>query len=141
MIRQWLEQRRQKKEAVELVGGANIAISRMGALLEKHPGGYMDESWLPLAKPAMKTAFKIAIAAETNPERIEWLKAGWILLADFQPGIGNTPLSSPPMPSKPTPEFMASFGCYTDMTKTVAKEGERLLAEMQEFMTSRQISN
>lgn len=141
MIRQWLEQRRQRKQTAELVSGANAVIARMGALLEGNSGLFMDECRLPLSKAAMKAAFKIAMTVEHDPARFDWLKTGWILLADFQPGIGDTPLSLPPMPEKPTDEFMAELQRYTTMTKTVANESQTLAAELEEFLTPRHNSN
>lgn len=35
-------------------------MEKYGALIEKHPGAYMDETWLPVDKDQMRAAFKAA---------------------------------------------------------------------------------
>ena len=113
----------------------------MAVLLENNGGLFMDEKWLPLDKAAMKTAFKIALTAERDGQRIDWLKTGWLLLADFQPGIGDTPISLPPMPEKLTDESVASLKPYTDMTKIVADESLSLTVELETFLAQRRAPN
>jgi len=61
-------------------------------LLEKHSLAYIDETWLPVDKNSMKTAFKAAwILAEDDDGR-RWIQDAWMSLSMFQPGVGDVPL-------------------------------------------------
>jgi hypothetical protein len=35
-------------------------LEKYGALMEKHPTAYMDETWLPVSKAQMRSVFKAA---------------------------------------------------------------------------------
>jgi hypothetical protein len=134
MIRSWLERRRERKKAEVLTRRVPKIIGRLGELIEKYPDGYMDETWLPLDKSGMKTVLKIAIAAENDSKKREWLKVGWLLLSQFQPNIGQTPVrfaSSSPLPS---PEEMEALSRYVQISERARVEEEQNVAELNDFL-------
>jgi hypothetical protein len=139
MIREWIVRRRDRRTAEMLARRIPLVLGRFGELIEKYPASFVDEKWLPLDKAGMKTVFKIAIAAEKDPERIEQLRVGWMFLASFQPNIGDTPITFP-QASTPEeilePEKMALLESYVAMSRIVTEESARTLAEIREYVAS-----
>jgi hypothetical protein len=95
----------------------------------------MDESWLPLPKAEMKTVLKIAIAAERDETRRDWLRGGWVLLSEFQPNIGDEPVSCD-LPEKPTPEALKTIERYMSVAKQAQAEREQSMLELKEFLAT-----
>jgi len=135
-----LKRRRTKTIANDAAKLIPHVIGRYAELMEKHGGTYMDESWLPLDKPGMKTILKLALTIEKDEKNIDWLKAGWLLLADFQPGIGETPVTMPELPEDfaeaRQPEFLKSFEEWSKILDRVTAEMRRNEEEMEEFLRS-----
>ncbi len=134
MFWRWWKEKQQKRNAAKIVASANAAIMEMATLIENNTSLFIDETRLPLDKRGMKLAFKIAIATERDSKRLDWLKAGWIMLADFQPGIGNA-FSSPALPSRLEP-LLAELDEFTKVTGAVAKESAELKAELDEWINN-----
>jgi hypothetical protein len=112
-------------------------LERYGALIEKHSDAYLDETWLPVDKDSMRSAFKSAWKMTTDSKTRNWIEVGWVLLANFQPGIGQTPITDePPDPNNLTPESMAAFDRYIQMSEAVLADSQRELTAIQEFKKS-----
>jgi len=135
----WLRKTRQDAIAKKSIIVANAAIEKFGELLEKYPGGYLDESWLPLPKSEMKTAFKVRWLIAKNEEEREWIKVGWFYLSSFQPGIGQTPLTAN-LDGNTSPEtVIAKLGPYLEFSKQVEADMLRDKAEFEQFIETSQI--
>jgi hypothetical protein len=139
MIGQWFAKRRADRRQAELAEAVRKVLGRYAELVEKHFGAVMDESWLPLSKNDMKHTLMIAIAQNHDGKLREWLKTCWIMLADFQPGIGNDPLSMPHLPEEfdeaKTPEFKKSFAQWREVFDRVQCERQQCMTEMLEFVS------
>lgn len=143
MFGEWFKRRRTRAstdDAAELVKAIPRVLGRYAELMEKHGGTYMDESWLPLDKPGMKSMLKLALASEKDEKHREWLKAGWLMLADFQPGIGQTPLKMPELPedfaAAKNPKFMRAFEHWSTVQNRVFAEMQANKAEMDAFVAT-----
>jgi hypothetical protein len=66
MFQEWLAKRRKRIEAQEFAKLAGEALARLGQLMEKYPGSFLDETWLPLPKDSMKGILKASIATAKN---------------------------------------------------------------------------
>lgn len=64
-------------------------------ILKKSPIAFVDEGNLPMSKPYIKEALRIAWREAPNDDR-ERLRNLWINLKYFQAGVGNVPLSATP---------------------------------------------
>ena len=59
----WLSRKRKAvpaSDAEQVVQGALLAVSQLGDLMQRYPTAILDLSALPLPKPKMKDAIKIA---------------------------------------------------------------------------------
>ncbi len=75
-----------QQEAVEI-------IQKYGAVMEHQsptPGCVADLSKLPYMKEQIKEALVIGLKADANPQMKEMLKVGYLQLADWQEGVGDT---------------------------------------------------
>jgi hypothetical protein len=65
-------------------------VSAYGAVLESGPvpGTVADECELPYPKQAIKQALSILLKKTTDPQLMGSLKAGYVCLSDWQPGVG-----------------------------------------------------
>jgi hypothetical protein len=139
MIRRSLVKRRASRRQAELAKAVPHVLGRYAELIEKHFGAVMDESWLPLSKIEMKQTIMIAIAQNHDEKLRDWLKTCWILLADFQPEVGQSPLSMPHLPEAfeeaTTPEFKKSFDTWGAVFDRVQRERQQCMNEMLEFVS------
>ena len=118
----WFKKRRDADKAKKTVMGAQLAIGRLGELIERYPSAVMDEKWLPLPKADMKTALKVGWITAQNEQERELMRAGWSLLASFQPGVGEKPIS-PKLPENPSPEdAIKILGPYLELSPRVETE-------------------
>jgi hypothetical protein len=68
------------------------AVGRLGELMENYPMHVLDVSSLPMPKPQMKTILKEAWRVAT-PDHRRAIELGYLHLANFQNGVGPTPIS------------------------------------------------
>lgn len=123
----------------EIIDGAMLALNRLGELIEKHPGCYIDECWLPLPKPDMKTALKILwVASRSNIEVRTTVEMAWSLLSFFQPGVGNTPIAPAISPGSSPEEVATRLGPYLQISKLWETEMQSNKIEFAEFVRSQQ---
>jgi hypothetical protein len=114
-------------------------LDRYGALIEKHSDAYMDEMWLPVDKDRMRSVFKSAWKMTIDSKVRNWVEAGWVLLANFRPEVGQTPLTDEsPDPNNLTPETTAAFDRYIQMSGTVLADSQRELVAINDFKDSQQ---
>jgi hypothetical protein len=66
-------------------------LAKYGDVVASNRAIYLDESLLPAKKTVMKAALKVGWELATSGEQREWIKTGWYLLSNFQPGIGDPP--------------------------------------------------
>ena len=118
----WFKRRRRLDNAKEKALGAQLAINRLGELIERYPNAIIDEKWLPVPKSDMKTALKIGWITAQNDKDRELIRVGWSLLASFQPGVGEEPISSK-LPENPSPEdAIKILGPYLEFSSRVQTE-------------------
>jgi hypothetical protein len=67
-------------------------MEKYGALLEKYPTAYVDESRLPVPKDEMRRALQSAW--KIAPQLRNAIEIGWTSLHRFQPNIGRTPVEA-----------------------------------------------
>ena len=98
---------------------------------------YSDASELPFPKPAIKAALVFAIKESDDPTIREQLKAAYVMLADWQDGIGPGPHSfefSPAELADPmtaAKRIAAAGRAFTEkIPAKAAAEGQALLNEL-----------
>jgi hypothetical protein len=108
------------------------AIVRYGSIMERHGTAVLDVSLLPLPKPQMKQAFRIAWGdADTFMKNA--IEEAYVFLACFQEGVGDKPIDCR-LPSGTVPEKdMAVLEPWLRWSKTVQSEMEMLATELREF--------
>jgi hypothetical protein len=79
-------------DTAAFVRAVPIIITLYAELLEKYPIAFIDETWLPVDKSSMKSAFKAAWILANDDDGREWIQDAWISLSMFQPGIGHVPV-------------------------------------------------
>jgi len=83
----------------------------------------------------MKAALKIAWKLADNDKEREWLKVGWILLSQFQKGVGETPIDCKLSPGLlPSDEEVSRLDRFLQFAKIAEAETEKNRAEMLEFV-------
>ncbi len=72
------------------VAHAEVVVTAYGAILESGPvpGTVADDSELPFPKETIKQALLLLLRTRSDPKLREHLKSGFILLADWQSGVG-----------------------------------------------------
>lgn len=116
-------------------GDIQKIVSAYGAAMSSRQSIYSDESELPFPKPAIKSALIAAIKTSDDATMREQLKAAYVMLADWQDGIGPGPhslevtaadLADPMAAAK---RFTAGAS-LTEVPARAAAEGQTLLAEL-----------
>ena len=79
-----------KKESKMTVAHAEVIVTAYGAILASGPvpGTVADISELPFPKETIKQALLLLLRAKGDSKLREHLKSGFMLLADWQPGVG-----------------------------------------------------
>ncbi len=91
----------------EVLGPYFQALSHV----ERSPGTVADEAHLPFAKPVIKAALRRAIRGTDDELNRLALRAAYVKLADFQPGVGPTArVLGDALPGVGSPEQIASLG-------------------------------
>jgi hypothetical protein len=116
-------------------------IHRYAVALEAHgTSGAMvsDISKLPAPKETLRQVLIALIPIETDPAKREWLKVGYISLAEFQPGVGDRGIALD-IKDRPGEDIRAKATRVAEqgdvvtewMRKSVA-EGQALLQELRD---------
>jgi hypothetical protein len=81
--------------------------------------GVADENKLPHPKRYIKEALIIALRATTDEDRKKQLRAAYVLLAEWQPGVGAEPVSS---------DFgaMQPGASVEDLARQIVARGDRM---------------
>jgi hypothetical protein len=109
-------------------------MQQYGALLEKYPTAYVDETWLPVPKEQMRLVFKAAWKMAPTAQLRNYVEVGWTCLSMFQPGVGKTPVDGA-VPSDASPQsLMAQLSRFVEFGKRAQAEAERDLIEMRAFV-------
>jgi hypothetical protein len=104
------------------------AVARLGDLTENYPLHVLDVSSLPMSKLEMKAALKEAWRV-ASPDQRRAIEVGYLHLANFQSGVGRTPISL----ALPNDMSMSQLDATLAwMTKT-SEEVERLSGEFEAF--------
>jgi hypothetical protein len=85
----------QAPSATITAGAAEKIVQEYGACLRSLsiPGRFvMDAGSLPHPKELIKQALILALRLETDPKQREALKSGYIMLSDWQEGVGDEPV-------------------------------------------------
>ncbi len=64
---------------------AYAIVQHYAEVVEKHPGTIENDSLLPAKKDKMKWSLLLLLRQAKKPKRQDWLKVGYLLLANFQP--------------------------------------------------------
>ena len=93
---QWLKRifgnPKETSDAQRLVSAASSLVAAYGEALEVHANSgsmFSDTSALPAEKETIKAALKLLLRVSTDSQKSEQLRAAYLMLADFQPGIGD----------------------------------------------------
>ena len=110
--------------------------------METYPSAILDTTMLLLSKAEMKIALKQAWLQTKDPEWRNWLEVGYMMLANFQDGVGRTPCQAVDLPDI-KPELlknwlqsdagkmtMAAFDNFARWEELAAKESDLLLAKL-----------
>ena len=124
---------------------SQAAIKKLATLMEPYPSAILDTTMLPLPKTEMKAALKLAWLQTESAKWREWLELGYVLLADFQDGVGATPIQPLDLPDL-KPELlkdwllsnagrasMEAFKRWQQWQDLAAKESDFLLAELKQW--------
>ena len=80
-------------ESTMSLDSATKIASAYGDILENNapvPGTIADDSKLPYPKSVIKQALTILLHTNTDPQMKEHIKTAYLLLADWQVGVGQT---------------------------------------------------
>lgn len=131
----------QAPPATMTAGAAKKIVHEYGASLRSLsiPGRWiLDAGSLPDPKELIKQALILALLLETDPKQREMLKGGYIMLSDWQEGVGDEPvgLDVPRMELNADPKELAKriHDPLDRMIKWQAvakKEREALKSELQ----------
>jgi hypothetical protein len=110
-------------------------INAYGNVLADRTSPFGDVSDLPYAKARIKEALIHGLATGNDPKVRELLKAGYITLADFQPGFRNrrsAELTADDLkdPSKTAARILAKGDDFLKVPKEIAAEADLLMAEL-----------
>lgn len=90
------KQEKQESQTMQILTAANNIVNRYGAFMRSSafpaPGCVADTKKLPYEKEAIKVAFVLLMKLCNDPEKKEFLKYGYVSLANFQDGVGETDL-------------------------------------------------
>ncbi len=127
-------------ESASLVTDPKYAVSIGGnTFVTGHPvesaSLVTDLKYLPASKDALETALLIAMHAQSDPRQISLMKAGYLLLSQFQPGVGDVVVTFQPrsIPDDPVAlaqavsELMPEYMRWQDAMR---QEEEQLAAEL-----------
>lgn len=79
-------------DAQRLVAAAGDLVAAYGEALEAQANSgsmFSDTSALPVKKETIKAALKLLIRVNTDTQKREQLRAAYLMLANFQPGVGD----------------------------------------------------
>jgi hypothetical protein len=112
--------------------------SAYGTLLADRGTSFGDVRELPYDKERIKQALIHRIRAGKDPKERELLRAAYVMLADFQPGLGNrrsAELTADDLkdPSKAAARFLANGDDFTRVSREVAAEAGSLMADLKEL--------
>ncbi len=131
----WFKERRKKALEDQFIKAVPAILARYGDLLEKYPACYVDETWLPVAKPMMKRALKIGwLMAKGNDQLREHVKVGWTLLSTFQKGVGPKPIDMTVKSDPLSDEGMDHLNRMLKIGRSSEAEMNADRDEMQEFI-------
>jgi hypothetical protein len=120
-----------KREAVDAgrldLNKLQRTINEYGAILERQSktGSVVyDESVLPLPKEDLRKALLMLIASIKDTQSRDQLKAGYLMLADFQAGIGSRTIAIDPQADAAT--IAKQAGEVAHWQQVIAAEAARL---------------
>jgi hypothetical protein len=119
-----------------LAAGAQKIVNDYGAAIESRKSAFADDSELPNPKPVIKAAMIAAIQVVQDAKARELLKTNFVLLADWQEGIGPGPhdLDVADRPGETIQEqakrISETAPAYMAILKRVTTEMQGLLAEL-----------
>jgi hypothetical protein len=129
----WFKKRHENTPKPLTTADVPEILEQFGALMEKHPIAYMDESWLPVSKDQMRLVFKAACKMAPNAVLRNHIEVGWTFLSHFQPGIGQVPVEGN-APRDLSDESLARFDRYLELSKIAFAETEKEMEAMHEFI-------
>jgi hypothetical protein len=132
----WFKPKGTNKPKTLTAADVGEVIEQYGELFEKYPRAYMDETWLPVPKDQMRLAFKVAWKLAPNAELRNWVEVGWTMLHMFQPGVGQTPVDCKASKDPRDKQALAQLERYLELANASKAEGERDVAEIDEFIRS-----
>jgi hypothetical protein len=111
-------------------------VSTYGELLEMYPVAICDTAMLPIPKAKMKELMKALYSKATNAAEQHHWEQGFMYLANFQEGVGSTPVDDPLQTAK-TPQAIvaaeASLDRWMKWQKLALAEMDLLLDEWRAF--------
>lgn len=112
-------------------------VSSYGELLEKYPSSILDTTMLPVPKAKMKALLKGLYAKASSPQEANAFETGFVLLANFQDGVGAAPINGELPKGTPTKASMeadmAILNRWMPWQEKAAAEMDLLLAEWKRF--------
>jgi len=118
----------------QLKAWAVTVLDRYGELMEKYTMSFADASLLPVDKASMKKAFWAGWFMAEDDEQREAIKVGWLMLHQFQEGVGEKPVGANIDPSADPKEVMKVLGPYLEWVEKTKAEKEADKKEMYEFV-------
>jgi hypothetical protein len=108
-------------------------VARYGTIMEQLGMAIVDVSKLPLPKPQMKTALKVAWQVAPNDQLRNGVECGFVYLAHFQEGVGEEPVDWNLPPVFDMAKVAAIVDRYLAWSGKVQAEMDQLQAELNEF--------
>lgn len=126
-----------EQEAKKIMDAAIDIVVRYGKVGETLGTAIVDASRLPVRKPEMKAALKLAWRFAEGDQRMRnWTEAGYALLANFQEGIGPEPIDCKVPPNADPPTVAAILTPWLEWSPKVQTEMTALVAEFEAFKRS-----
>jgi hypothetical protein len=121
----WFRPKQDKPRELSFDVIADI-MEKYGALLEKYPTAFVDESLLPLPKDEMRSVLRAAWKVAPDPQLRNAIEVGWASLSKFQPNVGPVPIDA-------NPHLPKMLDRFVEIGKVAAPEMDRDFEELKAF--------
>lgn len=127
----WISRYRDRQRRQADAQGVDLAINCLGRLMVAYPGHFIDESWLPVPKPALRRAIKAALLAADSEAIRESLAVAWEILPQFQQGIGDQPIGFPTGLDPLAPEVLKAHVRFCELVRVSTEEAMAAAKELE----------
>lgn len=112
-------------------------LPRLRDLMQRFPFAICDVSFLPLSKPDMKIALKLAWDLAASDRQRAAIEAGFLSLSQFQAGVGDQPIDGDFPPAADPVETAALVNAWMPWAERCETDKWNLWVELVQFKQQR----